>query len=251
MNHYDEFSIQKYLSGRMDQEEQSAFEEYLGRHPRLSEEVKLIGGITQAVNDEGLYRFSLEVAKIGKALKSNESSERAGRRIISGFGRWMAAAGILLLIGISGWWAYRNSDSGKRLFKKYYHPAELPVTYRSGEESATGVISEGLAYFREGAYPEALEIFSKLISENDEDASLWLMLGESQLMSGLYPEAQKSFQKVVSLDSGQYRDEARWALGFSYLVDHRKNDAERVFKAIQVSGGFYSERAGDIVKKLN
>ena len=158
---------------------------------------------------------------------------------------------ILLLIGISGWWAYRNSDSGKRLFKKYYHPAELPVTYRSGEESATGVISEGLAYFREGAYPEALEIFSKLISENDEDASLWLMLGESQLMSGLYPEAQKSFQKVVSLDSGQYRDEAQWALGFSYLVDHRKNDAERVFKAIQVSGGFYSERAGVIVKKLN
>jgi len=235
----------------MDQQEQSAFEEYLGRHPGLSEEVNLIGEISQAVNDEGLYRFSREVAKIGKAFKSGESQERVGRRIISGFGRWIAAAGILLLIGISGWWAYRNSDSGKRLFKKYYHPAELPVTYRSGEESATGVISEGLAYFREGAYPEALEIFSKLISENDEDASLWLMLGESQLMSGLYPEAQKSFQKVVSMDSGQYHEEAQWALGFSYLVDHRKKDAERVFKTIQVSGGFYSERAGVIVKKLN
>jgi len=85
--------------------------------------VRLIGEISEAVNDEGLYRFSREVAKIGRALKSRESSERAGRRVFLGFGKWIAAAGIFLLIGISGWWAYRNSDSGKRIFKKYYHPA--------------------------------------------------------------------------------------------------------------------------------
>ena len=70
-------------------------------------------------------------------------------------------------------------------------------------------------------------------------------------MCGLYPEAQKSFLKVFRIDSGQYYEEAQWALGFSYLMDHRKKDAERVFKTIQASGGFYAERAGVIVKKLN
>jgi tetratricopeptide (TPR) repeat protein len=142
-----------------------------------------------------------------------------------------------------------SSDPGK-LYNSYYEPFNVvsPVT-RSLTTNEPDSYQAAVERYKLGDYQTAALGFSDAILKDTSVIAPRFFMGITQLALENYDQAINLLTGVAGR-SGEYRKEAGWYLGLAYLKTGEKEKAAECFGLLAQSPGYYSERAGKILRRL-
>jgi TolA-binding protein len=140
-----------------------------------------------------------------------------------------------------------SSDPGE-LFKNYYKPFMAVSEVTRGSE-ASGQFAAGIESYRNGRYGEAYSAFSDVLQNDQSSVTVNFFLGITGIATGDYEKAAEKL-KVVTTAGGEYSKEAEWYLGLALLISGDINGAKENFGNLAKSPGYYSERSGEILRRL-
>lgn len=176
-----------------------------------------------------------------------ENNKGQGRTLVVRYFSLSAAAVIGILIIVRTLLPSYDPD---KLFKSYYEPfkAVSGVT-RSAASDETNAFSAALEQYRHGDYQTATAGFSSVVLKDTSNIASRFFMGIAQMGSGNYDQAVKLLSSVTGR-TGEYHKEAVWYLGLAYLKTGEKEKAAGCFSLLAKSPGFYSGRAGKILRRL-
>jgi tetratricopeptide (TPR) repeat protein len=159
--------IIKYLSGDLNREESTSFEQELKSNPELkkayddhSAAYRLIRDQLQK-RDEAIFR-----GKLQEAMDHEHPVSAPRRKLLWSW--WLlpfAAASVLAVIIV---FIHLNPPGNEKILSRYYEPAMDPVVL-AFEQDIRGETEPGIIYYRSGNFERAMELLSVKISEEREN----------------------------------------------------------------------------------
>jgi TolA-binding protein len=176
-----------------------------------------------------------------------KESNRIKRALLSRYISLSAAAVIGAFILIR---TLLPSSDPKKLYDSYYKPFDLisSVT-RSGAAGNPDDFSSAAEHYGLADYQTAAAGFSNVLNNDTSVIAPRFYMGITQIALGNFNQAI-SLLSSVAVRPGEYHKEALWYLGLAYLKTGEKVKAANCFDLLRQSPGFYSERSGDILRRL-
>ena len=237
------------------------------------ERTKIADHIVSCAECAAIFRVVSHVgddAKVDPAIK--------GR---TGFDwRMLAAAAVVLTIGLGAWWAIRSRGeiNGERAGGEppsasatpviaapaaqlpswaslsssapdVRLPPDLVLTMRGADGEQDGFLKAfgaAIAPYRAGQFAEAAVALAPVVEKYSAVSEAWFYLGAARLYSGQAAEAIEPLRRAQS--SGVVADEARWLHAVALQHAARDTAARAALQALCSAPGPYQERACAVVK---
>ncbi len=171
----------------------------------------------------------------------------SGKLIAAGLG----ATAMLIVIALLVVKISHSSYTESELFDLYYQPlTDNSFQARGIDQQIDKLFQIGVDQYLAANYTDAEQAFDKIIQESEDPLSPEILLysGLTKTASGDYPEAIDLFQKLLN-SSDQYNPEAKWYLGLCYLKNGETEKATTIMKEL-VDQKFYMKKAQKILKDL-
>ena len=107
--------------------------------------------------------------------------------------------------------------------------------------------NEGVTYYQNEKYTEALEAFRKM-SRDSVDSEKWFYLGACNIMINEVDSAHHYLSKVDS--DSFYFFKAQWYQALLYLKDQRKENARPLLESLKSESKEFGESAENMLKTL-
>ena len=240
--------ISKYLEGQLDPLSAARFEEDLRNDPVLHNEMELYKEVDEALADTEMLNFRSQLKDLHEEITSEmeRASAKPSRRLV----RVAAAAGLLLLLALGTGNLLRQDGADQRLLNKYYEPYEMTMVNRSGDANVNLIMNKALMHYENKEYKQAVVFFEQLLEKDPSEMATRLYSGISYFEIREYQKAGNSFARIIEHNDNLYIEQAEWYMGFCLIMKDEKEKAIRQFEKIVKDGGYYSEKANQIVKKL-
>lgn len=243
--------IENYMYSELSDEELASFEAELISNQNLKEEIELIKNIDLALNESDVMQLRSKLQDIAGQIASEKQTERS----FSGkfkFQRTVVissiAASLILLLGITGLLS-RHSSQGE-LYQKFYNKYETAGIVRSASSTADQTLNSAMQKYEDQDYEAALNLFSKVISNDQNNMAGHFYTGVSLQETGKYQNAIQEYQTVISNKDNLFIEQAQWYIGLCYLQTNENKKAYKQFRNIADNQGFYQAKAQAILKKM-
>lgn len=236
--------ILELFSGDLSKEEMHELNNDIGGNDQLVEDIKLQQEIFYAIDrgDDDIVELRNQLREV-----SEEFLEEKGRRRRIHPGTWMAAASVIVLLGLASLLGlFQTSEySGSYAFSEYYEPYSVDLVVRG--EGHFNQLDKAIKLYQDGNMALALTEFDRLQRENAELSGFFSALCYMEI--GDFTKA-KGILVNINEDAIFYSDQINWYLALCYLKDNEINRAELVLNAIAKGNNQYSERASEILTKM-
>lgn len=250
--------IDRYLRGEMQTAEAKVFEKSLSEDEELRmayEETLLLAETieTVAIDEETKKSFeAVSEEKLKALLKEKKNSRRFLIRTL-----WMAAA-ILVAVIVMEFMRLPVPGSPEGIYYAYFEPYPIEeVAPSRGTDISSSSLKEELqlafSEYRKRNYVEALAAFQSLEeSTENEYSGVTLYKAICQMKLNRYADAIQSLQSLIADgESNPYYQPACWYLSLAYLKNHQQENAESLLQQILQEGGFYEEKAREVLERLD
>jgi tetratricopeptide (TPR) repeat protein len=141
-------------------------------------------------------------------------------------------------------------NNSEEIFSEYYKPfdAVTPVS-RNSNSNLNLMFTEGISFYKSGEYQSAIKRFNDVIARDSALIAPVYFAGLTQIELGNFTDAA-FFLSKVSARSSEFKYEAKWYLGLSYLKTGDISNAISCFEFLSVNSEFYMERARKILRSL-
>jgi tetratricopeptide (TPR) repeat protein len=240
--------ISKYLEGDLDPLTNARFEETLKNDPVLRTEMKLYQEVEQALSESEMMNFRHQLKELHEDLvpEFEKSMSRPPSRLV----RVAAAAGFLMIIGIGTLSLLNKEAVNDRILDKFYRPYDMTMVNRSGNANINTIMNRALIHYNNKEYREAVVLFEELLDKDPTQMATRLYCGISYFEIREYQKAGNSFNQIIQQNDNLYIEQAEWYMGFCMIMKEEKEKAIRQFVKIAEENGYYSEKAKQIIKKL-
>lgn len=138
----------------------------------------------------------------------------------------------------------------EKIFSSNYEPYKIisTVTRTINSSGTDGSLSLAIENYKSGNYEKAAAILGGIAERNPSSEASFL-LGLSEIEIRNYEQAVNLLTSV-SDDASEYRKEAIWYLGLTYLKMQNKTKARECFTALGKSDGYYQARSETILRRL-
>ena len=232
----------KYLRGELTGLEQKALEAQLEADPLLRKELEFHRGLHQAIGDKRLDYFQELVKESEQRYFDKATKTKTGFKVY----QKIAAAAMLLVVAIIGYFYLSPSPSPETLFATYFEPYQSPGTFRS--EDLTTLDPDfilGLARYDEEQYHEAAQYFTKTLNKDPEKDIAIFLRGVSRLASDQTALAEQDLQMVIADEQSLFVEQARWYLSLLYLKRGESEKTRKVLSKIKPN-----EQARELLKTM-
>jgi TolA-binding protein len=190
---------------------------------------------------------SFEPENTQSDLKMNRKKKFDKRKYMIRIIGLIAAALITVFVVIK---ALIPSSDPERLYKVYYEPFNVvsPVT-RSRNTQISDQFVRAIEMYKQGKYQEASAGFFDIMQKDTSLIAPCFFGGITQMELGHYSKAITLLSDVIK-QSQEYRKEAQWYLGLSYLKTGDKTKTIGCFENLAVSEGYYQVRAKKLLRLL-
>ena len=234
-----------YLEGEIKGKSLREFEARLQADSDLQAELKAYQDLYADL--EELKKSEEAEREVMEALETGPPAARS-RRLRGGQWKWWGlAAGVLLLCAFL-FWASPITDVGHYIEN---YPGLFAGTGidRTGGGEAERLYAEGLGFYAEGAYAEALAVFEMLPSDFKGYREGLLYQGSCLLMLGRPGETIALITPLS--ESGPEEEYALWFLSIAHLHKGDQETAKTYLERMTTEpGDFKDEEAAKILKKL-
>ncbi len=242
--------IENYLDDQLDETQFLDFEKDLMDDLDLEMELNLHKEIDEAIMEDDVMelRSKLEAIDI--------PSTPIRRRKVKYSSKWrIAAASMIILFGLASAYfmignkTYTNED----IFMSYYKPySSLIINTRSTLESdeVDQVVEEALQSYQSKNYRTALSLFQTILDKDSSNLTGNFYSGISNIQVREYLKANKNFIEVLKHKNNLFIEQSEWYLGICYLMTDQEEKAKQTYKEIANGNSFYSNKAKEILNKL-
>jgi len=243
--------VDRYLEGVMNSPERIWFEKELDGNPELQREIDLQRKLNVVIADKELIALQQQMNAIhrrtyGSIIRGLHVSKSV-RNIVSmtaGIAAVFTIVAVILVKTLS-------ISSSDKIYAQYYKPASINMSFRSSGNVQDNDIRSAMTLYDSKKYDAAIQLFEKILKEDDSRIGLNLYSGISHMEINQYAEANARFKKIIDQKSNAFIESAQWYLGLCYLRTNDKEKAKEVFAGIAHSGGYYKKDAGRILKIMN
>lgn len=240
----NDYRINRYLDGKMSRREEAAFEEELKSNEELRETLNLHLDADSTINSHYKEESPDWLGHFKKRYNHLYRQPFAEKRNI------IAVIALLFMILTTYLIIFKPFHSVKNpaLFDRYYSTYELGNNYRSAGDFE---LDRGLRAYNKGNYEEALIFFENLLEIEPANAKAHFASGISALELNENRKAAEHFIKVMEADNLEFYQHAQWYLALTYLRMNKIQEAEVLLIALRNTGGYYHQKASDIIDSLN
>jgi tetratricopeptide (TPR) repeat protein len=241
--------VDRYLDGVMSVDEKFWFEKELQHDAKLQEEVRLQENLQKMLAEKEIIELESELdaiyAKTYQPLRKRISS------LPKEFIKYMVvAASIVMIIITTITLIGRHSVPGDEIYNEHFQPADFSMSFRAGGSELSNDLRTAMTLYEKHEYADAIQLFEKVLSEDNSRIGLNLYSGISHMEIEEYDEANRSFQKVIDNKANAFVESAQWYLGLCYLKTEETEKAAEIFGNIARQDGYYKRDARKIMKKL-
>ena len=245
LDKYDK--IERYLGGKMSQEEQDSFEKEVQQDLDLRKELKsqaiLAYGASERFEGSWKNNFSQWEKETPDSVRFDSLSFRMVAVLI----------GLLILAGILIW---RNTQSVplKDLYAANFSNISTDATVRSDSVRLPTDWENAKARYDEGKYQESIEHFQNILKNEkpDRDVNIVrLYLASSYMYLEQHNKAISQLEQIDPLSNTGM--EARWNLALCYLYLEKPAQATLVLEYISKSknAGLWKKKADQLLQHLS
>ena len=144
---------------------------------------------------------------------------------------------------------YHNNRIMDNLFTTYYTPLEYDQELASrGNESISPELISAMNAYHKKLYKDALQEFNVMQSV---DRNFLIYKAICLIETNQLPEAIDLLKQLVNDGEGtEYWQQANWYLAISYLGNHQREKAVKLFNVITKSNTIYHEKANKMIQEL-
>ena len=242
--------LESYIHSELSSEELASFEAELTSNRKLMDEIELIKNIDLALSETDVMQLRNNLQNIAGEIAASKQTERSftgkfkAKRILVS----TVAASIILLLGITG--ILSRQSSQEDIYQKFYNKYEATGIVRSANLTANQTLTKALQKFENQDYNAALDLFSEVISKDQNNMVGHFYTGISLQETGKYQNAIKEYETVIIDKDNLFTEQAEWYIGLCYLQTNENKKAYKQFKKIAKNEGFYQQKAQSILGKI-
>ena len=246
---YWEF-IDRYLDNDLSGPELNWFEKELDSNSKLQAELKLQKELNEALGQNDILDLREKLNVIHEMVDPEPKRKRMKRTLSKNWAGIAAASAVILVaIGFLLTNSINPVQTAEELFDQHYEPYIIPTNYRSAAD-INNVFHMALVEYGNQDYQKALQLFEKVLIEDEFRMDVTLLTGISNLEIENYNRANSSFQKVINHNDNLFIEQAEWYLALCYLKTGEQEKAQLQFGKIIADNSLYKKEAEDILKKL-
>jgi peptidyl-tRNA hydrolase len=255
--------VERYIEDDVTIAERCEIEELLETNSRLQLHFELLKDINKYLQKGLKEQLNNIHDEIYSAFNNNENGIRENevsfkdtlpliqmKFNVGRIGKWVAAASIIILMGLGGVNVYLNNTVSleNRLYASYYEP----YSQMSAHLFNSSKLSEAKRLYSEGEFATALLLLDNL-------QEVLLVQNEKYIYSGMalielnrHKEAIEMFTKL-NASAGNETDVliGYWYTGLCYLKIEDTENAIKYFRIIIANNGYNRKQAKEILEKLN
>jgi len=137
-----------------------------------------------------------------------------------------------------------------RIFARYYEPMNIVSSVtRDANIIETNSYTQAVEFYKTRNYPEAAAGFSLALEQGIQSGQARFCMALTYIAMENYREAINVLDGVVA-GQGEYVKDATWYLGLAYIKTGESGKAKICFETLALTPGFYSDRSGEILRRL-
>ena len=139
--------------------------------------------------------------------------------------------------------------SNNNLFKEYFKPYPNVIPIVRGEGSIDN-LKIAMIEYESANYSEALKVLNRIIDEEPENVASHFYSGNANLCINNPEQAIIHFEKVLSLGKNNFKDQAEWYLGLTYLKINDFEKAGLIFGKIASKDHAYRQQSLELLEQI-
>jgi tetratricopeptide (TPR) repeat protein len=126
-----------------------------------------------------------------------------------------------------------------------------PTTHRSGKVNTPDQIINGMEFYNNGKYNEAIEQFEQLNIDNQSTMQSNFLHAMANMKIFNYTEAIKYFDIVYRHDDNSFTEDATYFMGLCYINTKEDEKARAKMEGILSTKSRYKKEAKKILKNID
>ncbi len=254
--------IEKFLGGKMTDEEKKAFAEKRLKDQELNlmlhdmdllvEGIKLSATKTSKEEKQQRLKFFDEIMKMEERASEEEKSAPRHAKIVPIYRKASVlaiAASVVLVMTVGIYSVQNRAPLNERLYTAYFEPFDAPGIGLTRGNSEVSLKSKAYQAYDNGNFELATSLFEKVVAEDIDIASVDLCLGNAYLIQGKTDKAEERFTHVLTKHN-ELITQAKWYLALTYLKQSRLEKAKATLWENSKSST-YGEKAQKLLKELD
>lgn len=230
--------IEKYIQNRLTPQEKRTLDNLIDTDPNFKNTLKVQIDLKKAITAADNDAFKELLSKI-------ESTNTIKRR---NYTKWLAAASIVLLVGLSYVLFINNKPSNDELFSSYFEPYRNVIQPIERGGDLQDEITIAFTAYEKGEYKKAFELFSKLHTSTNESYYLFYQANALLKLEKAKEAIPLLLEHLKTKDT--LTQKSRWYLALAYLKLNNKNEAKAVLKKVITDGNYKKKEASELLKKF-
>ncbi len=234
--------LEKYLQGELSPTERSEFDALLNSDANFKGEVQFhndLKSVTEAEDDD----------QFREMLSDFESEARMEKPSVKRFPvKWLVAASILLVVGLTYFFTVDHSVSTQELFVINFEPYRNVVHPLTRGEDATDTKTEAFSAYQTKDYETAQFLFTELYTDTQEPYYLFYR-ANALIELNRAEEAVPLLQEHLDTEDSLVKN-SRWYLAMAYLQLDDTDNAKRMLREVVRNGAYKAEEAQKLLDAL-
>lgn len=230
--------IALYFTKKLSQEAKTEFDHFMATDSEFAKEVKFQENLKIVIEKE-------ERENVKEQLQGFEVEKNT----MFNYTKWLAAASVIVLLGISSFWFFNNSIDPNKLYAENFEPYRNVVQPIVRGEIKTDLKTKAFTAYETKKYEEALHYFNELLKENDNEtiafykANTLLELDKTKEAVSIF---KTNLKTTDSLD-----DKNNWYLALALLRLNNLEEAKNILNTLNNSSSFKKEQVKQLLKQLD
>lgn len=239
-------SIERYLSGVMNKEEEKWLLAEMQGNKKLTQEMELRRRTNKVLADMSIIdlRGKLEALEMRKrvANPARKAAIRASR---------YAAALVSAVIIASSVYLPNKNVSPEKLYERHFNTYQVISSARSANSINNALFTSAMESIKAKDYNTAIGYLEKVINSDAVNIESAFMLGVANMEVKNFDRAEQSFIQVLDQNDNLFIEDASWYLGLCYMVTDEKDKALKQFEYIATTKSKYNKEARKLANRLN
>jgi tetratricopeptide (TPR) repeat protein len=238
--------IEKYLTGKLDQAEQKAFESHFFGCPKCFGKLQVLRALQEELweSDEPALPEVAKPARLWSRPWQIAAAASAAIVLIVAV-LWRGSGGIK---GTSVGPAGESSVLGT--LARFDPPAYVPPTLRGAADEATERFRAGMRFYQKGDYTQAIPELRSAAGVHPQAANVRFFLGICLLLAGQTDAGIGELKQTVDLSDSAYLAEAHFYLAKAFLGKGEASRARKELKAVVELRGRFGDEAARLLKLI-
>lgn len=241
MTKYDDL-IEKYVQNRLSTEEVLKMDELLQNDKDFEKELTLQSNLIKAIkrdDDDNFRNLILEIESKAKIEKSQPKRS---------YTKWLAAASILVLLGLSYFFTMTQKASHNELFASYFEPYRNVI--QPLERGSDQQDEKSLAFYayETGNYEKAIKLFTDLFTATKEPYYLFYKANALLKLEKANEAVPLLLEHLKTKDT--LTEKSTWYLALAYLKLNDAPNAKIALKKVIADGKYKTTEAKKLLNEF-